>query len=91
MTPLRVGDAENDYFELHQGDIDGSDSTFVDSPWTDQQLELRKLDGRGTDRLRVSRFREDHCVVAGESRLETASECCTRPGHENLSISLGST
>lgn len=40
MTPLRVGDAEDDYFELHQRDIDGSDKTFVDSPWTDQQLEF---------------------------------------------------
>ena len=40
MTPLRVGDTASDYFELRQADIDGSDNTFVDSPWTDQQLEF---------------------------------------------------
>ena len=40
MTPLRLGDAEEDYFQLHQEDMDGSDNTFVASPWTDQQLEF---------------------------------------------------
>ena len=40
MTPLSVGNARADYFQLHQGDIDGTDDTFVDSPWTEQQLEF---------------------------------------------------
>ena len=40
MSPLRTGDTEADYFQLHKEDMDGSDNTFVDSPWTDQQLEF---------------------------------------------------
>ena len=40
MRPLRAGDTGRDYFELNQEDMDGSDDTFVASPWTDQQLEF---------------------------------------------------
>ena len=40
MSPLRTWDTEADYFQLHKEDMDGSDNTFVDSPWTDQQLEF---------------------------------------------------
>ena len=44
MSPLSAGNTESDYFELHQEDMDGSDDTFVASPWTDQQLEFVNSD-----------------------------------------------
>ena len=40
MSPLHAGDTVADYFHLRQEDMDGSDDTFVASPWTDQQLDF---------------------------------------------------